>query len=341
MAEWIKAHGQDNDIVISSRIRLARNISNKLMPTKLNKEQAQEIIDLVYDSLKNSNASISHEFELIQMDQTSPLEKQVLVEKHLISPDLSKGTMGAVLIQMGEQVSIMINEEDHLRMQCIMPGFQLNKVWDMANKIDDLLEEIIPFSFHEKWGYLTACPTNIGTGMRASVMLHLPCLVLTGQINSLMQTIAKFGLTIRGIYGEGTEFLGDLFQISNQVTLGSTEEDIINNIHSVAKEIIKRERQIRANMKEYNPLNLQDKIYRAYGILKNARILSSEESMKLLSYVRLGIDLEYIEDISIDVVNHLMINTQAGMLQKRFNKSMDEKERDFIRTEYIREKINN
>jgi protein arginine kinase len=327
--------------VISSRIRLARNISNKLMPTKLNKEQAQEIIDLVYDSLKNSNASISHEFELIQMDQTSPLEKQVLVEKHLISPDLSKGTMGAVLIQMGEQVSIMINEEDHLRMQCIMPGFQLNKVWDMANKIDDLLEEIIPFSFHEKWGYLTACPTNIGTGMRASVMLHLPCLVLTGQINSLMQTIAKFGLTIRGIYGEGTEFLGDLFQISNQVTLGSTEEDIINNIHSVAKEIIKRERQIRANMKEYNPLNLQDKIYRAYGILKNARILSSEESMKLLSYVRLGIDLEYIEDISIDVVNHLMINTQAGMLQKRFNKSMDEKERDFIRTEYIREKINN
>jgi protein arginine kinase len=341
MAEWIKAHGQDNDIVISSRIRLARNISNKLMPTKLNKEQAQEIIDLVYDSLKNSNASISHEFELIQMDQTSPLEKQVLVEKHLISPDLSKGTMGAVLIQKGEQVSIMINEEDHLRIQCIMPGFQLNKVWNMANKMDDLLEEIIPFSFHEKWGYLTACPTNIGTGMRASVMVHLPCLVLTGQINSLMQTIAKFGLTIRGIYGEGTEFLGDLFQISNQVTLGSTEEDIINNIHSVAKEIIKRERQIRANMKEYNPLNLQDKIYRAYGILKNARILSSEESMKLLSYVRLGIDLEYIEDISIDVVNHLMINTQAGMLQKKFNKSMDEKERDFIRTEYIREKINN
>ncbi|MCR1898715.1 protein arginine kinase [Irregularibacter muris] len=339
MTAWDINPGGDNDIVISSRIRLARNILGKVMPTFMQEEQAKEVIQSIHEAILYSNSAIAHEFELIEMDKISSLERQVLVEKHLISPDLGKSKIGAVLIQQGEQVSIMINEEDHLRIQCILPGFQLNKVWEIANKIDDLLEETIPFSFHEKWGYLTACPTNIGTGMRASVMVHLPCLVLTGQINSVIQAIGKLGITIRGIYGEGTEFIGDLFQISNQITLGSSEKDIISNLHSVVKEILKRERQIRMNMKEYNPINLQDKIYRSYGILKYARILSSDECMKLLSYVRLGIDLGYIQDIDMDVINNLMTNIQTGMLQKNYNRRMDERERDYIRTQYIREKI--
>lgn len=333
--------GKDNDIVISSRIRLARNIEDKRMPTLMNQTQAKEIEDLVYDSISKSNSAIANQFQLIDMNDSTLLEKQVLVEKHLISPDLSKSRIGSVLLQQKEQISIMINEEDHIRIQCILPGFQLNDVWDVANKIDDLMEESVRFSFDKKWGYLTACPTNIGTGMRASVMLHLPCMVLTGQINSLMEAITKLGLTIRGLYGEGSEFIGDLFQISNQITLGFSEEEIIAKLHSVVKETIKRERQIRKYLQEYNPINLEDKIYRSYGILQYARSISFNECMKLLSYTRLGIDLGYIEEIDIQVINHLMINTQAGMLQKRFNKTMEEKNRDQVRSQYIREKLKN
>lgn len=337
---WKNTHGQDNDIVMSSRIRLARNIKNRIMPTLMNQDQAKEIKDLVYDHIKKSNSSISHQFENYDMDRISLLERQVLVEKHLISPDLANSNIGSAIIKQDEEISIMINEEDHIRIQCILPGFQLNQVWEMANRMDDLIEEGIPISYDEQWGYLTACPTNIGTGMRASVMLHLPCTVLAGQINSLIQAITKVGLTMRGLYGEGSEFIGDLFQISNQITLGSSEEEIIAKLHSVVKETIKRERQIRKHFKDYSPINFEDKIYRSYGTLLYARKLSFEECMKLLSYVRLGIDLGYINDLEIQTINHLMIYTQAGMLQKNFGRIMNEDERDQVRTQYIRERIN-
>ncbi len=338
---WNNPDGKENDIVISSRIRLARNIQDKIMPTLMNKEQANEIKNMVFNSINKSNSAIAHQFKLIDMESSPPLEKQILVEKHLISPDLAKSRIGSVILQENEEISIMVNEEDHIRMQCILPGFQLNQVWNMADKVDDLIEESISFSFDENLGYLTACPTNVGTGLRASVMLHLPCMVLTGQINSLMEAITKVGLTIRGLYGEGSEFVGDLFQVSNQITLGFSEEEIITKLHSVVKETIKRERQIRKYLQDYNPLNMEDKIYRSYGTLKYARSITSEECMKLLSYVRLGIDLGYIEDIDIQVINHLMIHTQAGMLQKEYNKTMDEKERDQVRSQYIRESLNN
>ncbi len=339
MMDWKNNQGKDNDIVITSRIRLARNIKGKVMPIFMNEKQAKEIMNTVYDSVVNSNSAISHQFQLLEMEKLPLLEKQILVEKHLISPDLAQSKIGSVLIQQNEQISIMINEEDHLRIQCILPGFQLNHVWDIANKIDDLLEERMSFAFDGGWGYLTACPTNLGTGMRASVMLHLPCLMLTGQINSLMQAMTKLGLTMRGLYGEGSQFLGDLFQISNQITLGSSEEEIISKLNSVVNETIKRERQLREEIKKGNAIEIEDKIYRSYGILENARLLSSEECMKILSYVRLGIDLGYIQDIDIEVINHLMIYTQAGMLQKNYGKLMDEKERDSARTQYIREQL--
>lgn len=339
MVDWKSNQGKDNDIVITSRIRLARNIKDKIMPTLMEEKQAKEVRDMVYQSITNSNSTIAHQFQLLEMDKLPLLEKQVLVEKHLISPDLTQRKIGAVLLQENEQVSIMINEEDHLRIQCILPGFQLNRVWNIANKIDDLLEENLPFAFDKQWGYLTACPTNIGTGMRASAMVHLPCHVLTGQINDLMQAITKVGLTIRGLYGEGSESMGDLFQISNEITLGSSEKEIISKLHSVVKESIKRERTLREELREGNSIKLEDKIYRSYGTLQNARLLSSQECMKLLSYVRLGIDLEYIQDLDIEVINHLMIYTQAGMLQKSYGKVMDEQERDHVRTQYIREKL--
>lgn len=339
MVDWKSNQGKDNDIVITSRIRLARNIKDKIMPTLMEEKQAKEVRDMVYQSITNSNSTIAHQFQLLEMDKLPLLEKQVLVEKHLISPDLTQRKIGSVLLQENEQVSIMINEEDHLRIQCILPGFQLNRVWNIANKIDDLLEENLPFAFDKQWGYLTACPTNIGTGMRASAMVHLPCHVLTGQINDLMQAITKVGLTIRGLYGEGSESMGDLFQISNEITLGSSEKEIISKLHSVVKESIKRERTLREELREGNSIKLEDKIYRSYGTLQNARLLSSQECMKLLSYVRLGIDLEYIQDLDIEVINHLMIYTQAGMLQKSYGKVMDEQERDHVRTQYIREKL--
>lgn len=338
--DWKNTHGRDNDIVISSRIRLARNIRGRIMPTLMNQEQAKEVKDLVYGHITSGNSSIAHQFEDYDMKNISLLERQVLVEKHMISPDLANSNIGSVIIKQDEQVSIMINEEDHIRLQCILPGFQLSQVWEMANRMDDLIEERIPYSYDEQWGYLTACPTNIGTGMRASVMLHLPCTVLAGQINSLIQAITKVGLTMRGLYGEGSEFVGDLFQISNQITLGSSEEEIIAKLHSVVKETIKRERQIRKHFKDYNPINLEDKIYRSYGTLLYARKLSYEECMKLLSFVRLGIDMGYIDDLDIQIINHLMTYTQAGMLQKNFGRIMDEDERDQVRTQYIREKIN-
>lgn len=339
MVDWKSNQGKDNDIVITSRIRLARNIKDKIMPTLMEEKQAKEVRDMVYQSITNSNSTIAHQFQLLEMDKLPLLEKQVLVEKHLISPDLTQTKLGAVLLQENEQVSIMINEEDHLRIQCILPGFQLNRVWNIANKIDDLLEENLPFAFDKQWGYLTACPTNIGTGMRASAMVHLPCHVLTGQINDLMQAITKVGLTIRGLYGEGSQSMGDLFQISNEITLGSSEKEIISKLHSVVKESIKRERTLREELREGNSIKLEDKIYRSYGTLQNARLLSSQECMKLLSYVRLGIDLEYIQDLDIEIINHLMIYTQAGMLQKNYGKVMDEQERDHVRTQYIREKL--
>jgi protein arginine kinase len=232
----------------------------------------------------------------------------------------------------------MVNEEDHVRIQCIQEGFQLHNTYDMANSVDDVLERCVDFAYHEKYGYLTACPTNVGTGMRASVMLHLPSLTLNNQINTMIVTLAKFGLTIRGIYGEGTQALGDLYQISNQNTLGMTERELIENLHDVAREIIKKEREHRYEILSTNKTYLEDKIYRAFGILSNARSINAEESMKLLSLVRLGSDLELIEQ-DIGVINDLMINIQPGILSGIYGEEMTDRDRDRIRAEHIRKYI--
>ncbi|MFZ7119698.1 MAG: protein arginine kinase [Eubacteriaceae bacterium] len=327
---------KEKDIVMSCRIRLARNIQDLLFPAFLPDIKAKEIVDLVEDTLVSQ--PITQKFSMIEIDNMSLNARKILVEKHLTSPELGNNKHASVFIRDDEKVSIMINEEDHIRIQCILEGFQLNDAYNLANEIDDILEQKIKYSFNEKYGYLTSCPSNVGTGMRASVMLHLPSLSLSNQINTLVHTLAKFGLTIRGIYGEGTQALGDLFQISNQTTLGLNEEEIIINLHRVAKEIIKREREIRYEILNNNKLYLEDKIFRAYGILTNARTINSQESMKLLSLVRLGCDLDLL-DKEINIINDLMTTIQPGILADIYGGEISEEERDKIRAHHIRKNI--
>lgn len=331
------SENKDKDIVISSRVRLARNIKDYPFPLFLSDIHGKQVVEMVNDVVTDDLNLFP--FTKINVDDLSSNEKKMLVEKHLTSPELGNHPIATVFIREDERVSIMVNEEDHIRIQCILEGFQLQDAYKIANNIDDLLELKIDYCFDEKYGYLTSCPTNVGTGMRASVMLHLPTLTLNNQMNNLIQMLARFGMTIRGIYGEGTEALGDLYQISNQTTLGSKEEDIISNIHGVVKEIIKRERNLRMEILNNNPVYLEDKIHRAYGILKSARKIDLEESMKLLSLVRLGGDLNLIDN-DIKIINRLIQTIQPGILSDIYKNEITEKNIDEVRAEHIRECFN-
>ena len=234
----------------------------------------------------------------------------------------------------------MINEEDHIRIQCLSSGMQLENSWKLGNKIDSILEEKIDFAFSEKYGYLTCCPTNIGTGIRASAMLHLPALIMTGYIKRILEACSKLGIAVRGIYGENSEASGNMFQISNQTTLGQSEEEIINNIKNITSQIIEQERMLRTELYKQNPLRFEDKVCRSLGVFSNARIMSSEESLKLLSDVRLGVDMGIIKNISIEDLNGIMLLIQPGNLQKQAGKPLDPNERDFKRAEFVRERLN-
>ncbi|MEA4849486.1 MAG: ATP--guanido phosphotransferase, partial [Clostridiaceae bacterium] len=237
MKGWMLGNGPESDIILSSRIRLARNIADIPFPSGLDAERAKTVVDNVRNSLSSSESDL--EFRDYIMQKLPSMERQSLVERHLISPELSKNyTKGAALISSDEIVSIMVNEEDHIRIQTILPGLQIKKSWEMASEIDDLLEQSLEYAYSENWGYLTSCPTNVGTGMRASVMVHLPALNITGNVNRILQAVTHIGLTIRGLYGEGTEIVGNIFQISNQITLGRAEEEIIDNLAAVTKQII-------------------------------------------------------------------------------------------------------
>ena len=342
MTKWINEEGPQNDIIISSRIRLARNMVDYPFPIALIKSKSKEIIKEVSDSIISGSDVLKNEFFLHELETVNSLDRQVLMEKHLISPNLiSNADKAAVLVNSDESISIMINEEDHVRIQCLLPGLQLNEAWDMADKIDDLLEERLKYAFDEQLGYLTSCPTNVGTGIRASVMVHLPALTMTGYINRILQAANQIGLAVRGIYGEGTEFLGNVFQISNQLTLGRSELDIIGNLNDVSRQIIQKERDARGTLMENSKLQLEDKVYRSYGILTNARILTSQEAMKLLSDVRMGNDMGIIDGIKCKNLNQIMIMTQPAFLQKLANKALSTNERDSRRASLVREKLGN
>lgn len=263
-----------------------------------------------------------------------------MVEKHLISPHLAEDSpFGACLLSENEEISIMINEEDHIRIQCLFPGFQLTEALKAANELDDWIEEHVIYAFDEKLGYLTSCPTNVGTGMRASVMMHLPALVLTQQMNRIIPAVNQLGLVVRGTYGEGSEALGNIFQISNQMTLGKSEEDIVEDLKSVVQQLITQERMARETLVKTLNIQLEDRVFRSYGILANSRVIDSKEAAQCLSDVRLGIDLGYIKNISRNILNELMILTQPGFLQQYAGGVLRPEERDVRRAALIRERL--
>lgn len=342
MAKWMEQLGPESDIIISSRIRLARNVEEFPFPVALTKSKSKDLIKKVRDTVLEGNTTLKNDFEVFELEEMPPLERQTLVEKYLISSALmDQSEKSAVLLNKDESVSIMVNEEDHIRIQCLLPGFQLTEAWDTADKIDDVLEESLKYTFDEELGYLTSCPTNVGTGIRASVMVHLPALTMTGYINRILQAASQIGLAVRGIYGEGTEFTGNIFQISNQLTLGRNEREIIGNLKDVTLQIIQKERDARNTMLSSNRIQLEDRMYRSYGILANARILSSQEFMKLLSDLRLAIDMKIIEGISMDVINQMMVMAQPAYLQKSAGKPLSVNERDIRRAMIVREKLKN
>ncbi|WP_309121778.1 protein arginine kinase [Paenibacillus sp.] len=341
VSSWMQADGPDSDIVISSRIRIARNVSNEPFPMLATNQQSEEVLNRVASVLKDEELKRIGEFDLVPLAGMSELEKRVLVEKHLISPNLAnEARNGAVILSDNEAVSIMVNEEDHLRIQVLYPGFQLKEAWDVAGRIDDIFESIVDYAYDEKHGYLTSCPTNVGTGIRASVMMHLPALVMTQQMNRILQAIQQVGLAVRGLYGEGSEVMGNIFQISNQITLGQTEEEIIDNLHGVARQIIEHEKAARQKLLNESRAKLTDRIRRSFGILCYAEIMDSKEAAQRLSDVRLGIDLGLIEGLSPKVMNELLVMTQPGYLQQHYGRALSPDERDAHRAKLFREQLN-
>jgi protein arginine kinase len=336
----MSAEGPDSDIVLSSRIRLARNFDEYKFPTLFTHEEAKLIIENMEFILNQSPIEKFGHMELLKIEELQPLQKRVLVEKHLISPHLAEDSRyGAVLLTENEEVSIMINEEDHIRIQCLYPGLQLSEALDAANEIDDWLESNVQYAFDEKHGYLTSCPTNVGTGLRASVMMHLPGLMLTQQINKIIPAINQLGLVVRGIYGEGSEALGNIFQISNQITLGKSEEDISRDLKGVVSQLISQERSAREALRKTSNIQLEDRVFRSLGVLSNSRIIESKEAARCLSDVRLGIDMGYIDKMPKTILNELMILTQPGFLQQYAGGSLRPYERDIRRAALIRDRI--
>jgi protein arginine kinase len=340
ISPWMREEGPNSDIVMSSRIRLARNIANIPYPLIAEEEKLAEVRNRLEEEYANKSFNSYHNFEFIPIKELTAIENRVLVEKHLISPNLAKHTNeSAVLISENEQVSIMVNEEDHLRIQLYFPGLQLRHALERAFEIDDWLEEKVNYAFDEKRGYLTTCPTNVGTGMRASVMMHLPALALTGQINRMMPAINQLGLVVRGIYGEGSEALGNIFQISNQITLGKSEQDIVGDLESVVNQLIGHERNARDLIMKESTTVLEDRIFRSYGVLAHSRIMESKEASSCISNVRLGIDLGIIKDTSRNILNELMVLIQPGFLQHYAKKTLTPQERDVLRASLIRERL--
>ncbi|MFH5186667.1 protein arginine kinase [Paenibacillus sp. TAB 01] len=341
LSDWMKGEGPDSDIVISSRIRIARNLQSYPFPMLSTNQQSKEVLDQVSQVLQDEELQKIGPFSMLSLSELDELQKRVLVEKHLISPALANESRnGAVILNNNESISIMVNEEDHLRIQCLCPGFQIKEAWDTASQIDDLFEGHLDYAFDEKRGYLTSCPTNVGTGIRASVMIHLPALVLTQQINRILSAITQVGLAVRGLYGEGSEALGNLFQISNQITLGQSEQEIIDNLYGVVRQIIEHERAARQKLQYETKAKLLDRISRSFGIMSYAAIMDSKEAAQRLSDVRLGVDLGIIKNVQPQVLNELLVMTQPGFLQQYAGEKLTAEERDIRRAQLIREKFN-
>lgn len=341
LSKWTEGAGPQADVVISSRIRLARNLAQYPFPHLLTTEQDKFIVDDITKVAKGKDfVKKLGKSEVINLFDITDLEKWVLVEKHLISPQHAQGSGNrAVVISDDETFSVMINEEDHVRIQCLLPAMQIHEAYQKANDLDDSLEKTLDFAFSKEHGYLTVCPTNVGTGLRASVMVHLPGLVTTKQAGRVLSALSQVGLAVRGTYGEGTESSGNLYQISNHRTLGKTEEEILNNITTVTQHIIEQEKHAREIMLKEIPDQLADRVWRAHGILASARLISSKEAINYLSELRLGIDLNIISDLDTRIFNELLVLIQPAFLQKQKGVELTPIMRDKARADIIREKI--
>ncbi len=335
---WLADSGPDDDIAISTRIRLARNFSETPFPIAGNQDALLQVRELAGQAILNSEALVDPmEFELPALSDT---EKRLLLERRLISRDMLNPNPASVLLaDRDESLAVMINEEDHLRIQALSPGFQLESVWQRINQFDDVLASRIPYAFDPRLGFLTSCPSNLGTGMRASVMLHLPGLVMAGQIAAVKQALGKLGLAVRGFYGEGSENFGNLFQISNQSTLGESEPQILERISSIVKQIIIHEKQSRQVLLDQKQSFLLNQVGRAYGILRHGYMISSEEALNSLSALRLGVDMKMFSSVDIHTVNELFLNVQPSHLQIAEHKELSQEERDTARATLIRETL--
>jgi protein arginine kinase len=336
--EWLRGIGPESDIVISSRIRLARNLAAFPFTNRASAHQKAEIEASLRERINKMD--LDPRLSYVNVPGLSALDRQFLVERQLISRELAaaEGPRGVALVPQ-ETVSLMVNEEDHLRLQVMRSGFALDEAWQDIDKVDDLLEQRVTYAFSEEFGYLTACPTNVGTGMRASVMLHLPALVLTKQIEKVFRALQKINLAVRGLYGEGSRASGDFYQISNQVTLGKSEATILSEIREVIPQIITYERQARATLVRETRQMLQDKVSRALGTMRSATMMTSEETMDLLSSVRLGINLGLLAELTMPTVNELFIHTQPAHLQKLMGQPLDGEERNAARARYLRTRL--
>lgn len=334
MSNWYQNEAVNSDIAVSSRIRIARNLKGIPFSSKMSLEQKKELNKKVKSAITNSNSSFAKSLKYIEMRDIPENQRFAMVERHIISPEFAaKGLDGAIILSSDESISIMVGEEDHIRIQVILGGLNIDEAYDIADKIDTLLHNSLDFAFDSKLGFLTECPTNLGTGLRASVMLHLPALETSGEMESLSQSISKIGFTVRGMYGEGTKSLASLYQISNQITLGLSEKNALDNLKIITAQLIEKEKEIRNG---YNKLKIEDLCFRALGLLQNSRILSSEEAMNLLSSVKLGKSMGIL-DIEQSPIK-LLIEAQPFMLMQKFG-IMEADERDICRANMIRETL--
>jgi protein arginine kinase len=339
-SEIAQRHGPHDRIVMSSRVRLARNLKDATFPGWAKKPERIRVFELIrpaIESLPEMKGAFSE-----AMDNLSALDKQILVERHLISREhAAKSSGSGLVLNRDETFCVMINEEDHLRMQALRPGLQLRQAWSAIDHLDSELEKKLDYAFNNDLGYMTACPTNLGTGIRVSAMLHLPGLVLAEQINPIIQSVNKLGLAVRGLYGEGTEALGNIFQVSNQMTLGENEITIVERLDKVLSQIIEHEENGRQTLLEKKPKVVYNHIGRAYGILANAHSISSKETMNLLSLMRLGMDMGLFPGTERALVDELFILTQPAHLQKQLSDKLSAEERDLIRADMLRERLKN
>jgi len=337
-SSWLSGDGDENMVVLSTRVRLARNIAGYKYPTASDPETNEKIVghfSSIYsksDNLKNG--------AFIRDADLSQLDKEFLIERHLMSPNfMDDNNSHALYLSRDEQISIMINEEDHIRMQALVPGLDPDKALKIITEYDTEIGNYLEFDYDADFGFLTSCPTNVGTGLRTSVLIHLPGLVITKEIDRVIAKITKMGVAVRGFYGEGTDVLGNLFQVSNQKTLGISEKETLESLTTVCRYIIEEEAQSRQLLMDEAFEQIRDKIWRSYGILKYAHVLTSEEVMNLLSAVRLGIAIKVIDFIDIALINEILLFSQPAHLQKYYSEEMDQDRRDYVRAQMVREKF--